>query len=505
MGKVHPQDCETQADSVALRFDSVSKSFGAVQVVKDISLTIREGSVHALVGENGAGKSTLLGMLSGRLSPSAGKITAFGEPLPLGDALAIRRRGISTIYQELTIFEHRSALENVFVGQYLTMGGVLRHSAMRRRFNELSRAFGIKIAPHSRAGSLPVSQRQVLEILRGVNAEARVLVLDEPTSALAEHEREALHDLIRTLRSGGKTILLVSHNLEEVLDLSDEISVLRAGELVASAPRESWTRDTLIAAMVGDSAKVVVDRRMPNPASRELVLEVTDLVMPGRPPLSLTLGRGEILGLWGLVGSGRTSILSAIGGSDRRARGRMRVAGIERPWPRVPRAAHAAGIANLPEDRRRALLLRSNAIDNINLGRPNRGFVVRRSVEMQRARIAERLGFDLRRLRSSVGQLSGGNQQKVLLAKWVSRSPSILLVDEPTRGIDIAAKTAVLDSLADAASQGFSIIVTSSELEEVLSISDRLLVFAHGRIVAEVRSDSTEFNPDSIVQMGFVA
>jgi ABC-type sugar transport system ATPase subunit len=480
------------------------KVFTGAVAVNGADLEVRTGEVHALVGENGAGKSTLLGMLSGRLSASEGSVEVFGHRLHGNNPRESREHGLVAVYQELTMVPGLSAEANVFLGQASTKRGLLNRKAMRARYEELCEELDIHVPASTLARDLSVSQQQMLEIMRGVQSNGRILVLDEPTAALAEHERETLYRVLRTLTARGTTIVFVSHNLDEVLALSDSITVLRDGHVVRSAPRAEWTRPTLIEHMVGRSVDKLAERGVHG--FGEEVLSAEDVSLPGvLSDISVTVRAGEIVGLWGLVGSGRTTFLRSLAGAEPSSTGRLRLHGKEQPWPRSVRKAIAEGIVMVPESRKQALVLGMDANSNYWLGRSgSRSLFLDRAAERDEAGdTGDFLAFDRTRLGAPVRNLSGGNQRKVLLAKWVGHQPDVFLIDEPTRGIDIGAKAEVLTSLVRLASEGAAIIVTSSELEEVLAIANRLLVFAHGQVVRDIPADDPEFDVDAVVRHGF--
>ena len=490
---------------IAVACRLIGKSFTGRFVVRDVDLQVRRGTIHALVGENGAGKSTVLGMIGGRLRADTGSIAVFGEPIIEASPHESRRRGLVTVYQELTMVPHFNAVDNVFLGQLHHAAGVVRDREMRARFAELCREFNISIPWDVPAARLSVSQQQVVEILRGVQSGARVLLLDEPTAALAEREREGLHRLLKNLRERGTTIVIVSHNLEEVLDLSDDITVMRDGLVVRSAPRAEWDRPELVRAMVGRD--VIIERRTRRHEVGEPMLRVSEVTNLGAlQGINLEVRRGEIVGLWGLVGSGRTTFFRSLCGLEPYASGRFSLGGVEGPLPRSMRAAIDRGIVLVPESRKHALILGMTAVQNYWIGRKNThgGRISGRSEQREAGQVTAKFGFDPARLTEAVRTLSGGNQQKVLLAKWAGHRPDVFLVDEPTRGIDIGAKAEVLRSLVQIAEAGSSVIVTSSELEEVLAICDRLVVFAHGRVTGEIDCRATEPDPHDILQLGFV-
>lgn len=491
---------------IAVRCEVVDKSFGATHAVKNVSLDVREGSIHALVGENGAGKSTVLGIISGRVAPDTGSVSVFGERIRGGHPIDLRNAGIATIYQELTMVPALTAEENVFLGHLPARRGLLDVRARRERFLQICEDFGLSIRPEVPARELSVSQQQMVEIMRGVAAQARVLLLDEPSAALGRAERETLHELLFTLRRRGSTVVFVSHNLDEVMELADRITVMRDGALVADADTGDWTKKSLINRMVGHD--VDFDKRQ-STRTNDLVAKVTEVrVRPNDHPISMDIRRGEIVGLWGLVGSGRTSFLKSLAGLMPSSAGSLEIDGQRAVWPRSPGDSQALGIALLPEDRRQGLVMQMDTVDNHWIGRHGRYLPSRIDHDREERVVKEaapRFGFAPSRVRIPVGQLSGGNQQKALFSKWAARNPKLFLVDEPTRGIDVGAKAEVLSSLGRLAADGAGIVVTSSELEEMLGVCDRVLVFSRGSVVGEVPRGGAEFSVESILQLGFRA
>lgn len=498
---------ESSGDDIIVRCQSVTKAFGA-QVANDaVDLEIRRGHIHALVGENGAGKSTLLGMISGRLKPDEGTIEVDGRVLSAGRPRAIRARGVSAIYQELTLVPALSAVENVFLGQLRTRGAFVHRKRMQLEFEALCKKFAAKIDPNVPVQSLSIGQQQLIEIMRGVQARAQLLLLDEPTAALSVQEREALATNLRRLKSEGTTLVMVSHNLDEVLALADTITVLRDGCVVRDAPRLEWDKQSLIEAMVGEHKNVHVMRS--HERGEEVLLRCENLrTGPNATPVSFEVRKGEVLGLWGLMGSGRTSLLKTLAGLHANASGTLEMDGERFGIPASARRALDRGLALLPEDRKTALILGLSTVDNVHIGRRKRtryGFIDQRGEHAAAAEVLQGFGLAARKINKPVSSLSGGNQQKVLLAKWISHLPRVLLIDEPTRGIDIGAKTDVLGTLSALAAKGLAVIMTSSELEEVMAICDRLLVFAQGRVVGELSPSDPEFNATDIVRLGFTS
>jgi ABC-type sugar transport system ATPase subunit len=494
-------EARTRTD-VALSLRGVGRTYGATVALDGVDLEVARGTVHALVGENGAGKSTLLGVLAGRVAPTAGTVQLFGAPLATGEPRAARQAGIVAIYQELTTIAPLSAAANVFLGDPATRAGFVARRATRRRFAELAARVGSTTPPDARAGDQSVAAQQLLEVMRALHAEAPVILLDEPTAPLAAPERRALLDLMRSLRADGVTMLFVSHNLDEVLAIADHVSVFRDGRLVRTAPAPTWRRASLVAAMLGDRAAELGAAARPAPtAVRDHgddrvagppALAVRGLRLPGvLHHVALTARRGEIVGIGGLVGSGRTSVLRALAGLERSADGTLELEGRPVAWPRTVRDALANGLALVPEDRKgQGLVLGLSGTRNVTLadqGRTaRRGWVRPGRARAQAAAAATPYGFDADRLGAHVRALSGGNQQKLLLARWAHRPPRVLLADEPTRGIDVGAKAQILATLRGFAAQGCAVVIVSSEQEELLTTADRIVVLAGGRVAAEL-------------------
>ena len=467
---------------------------GRLRALKEVSLDLAAGCVHAFVGQNGAGKSTLLGILAGRVPPSEGQVDLFGRALALGDPRSARAAGVVAIYQELTIIPALSAWENVFLGQMRSRFGVISERAMRERFLALSRRLDVRIDPDAPAGLLSIADQQMLEILRALETNARIILLDEPTAALPPSERDVLFGRLRELRADGVTMVLVSHNLDEVLDIADHVSVFRDGRLVRTAPVAEWTKRSLVTAMLGHEppGHVICSRTLRSGT----LLRVEGLTVPGKiEDVSIDIAAGEILGIGGLVGSGRTTLLRSLIGMEDVAAGRLWIDGAEKPWPGNPAQALALGIAMIPEDRKRhGLVAMLSAQDNIlmtDLGAVARlGLLSSRRMEQRATRLARDYGLDPRRLNSPAATLSGGNQQKAILARWQHRLPRVLLADEPTRGIDVGAKEDVLGRLRTLAEGGLSVVLVSSELEEVANFSDRILVLSAGRTAGVLPGDA---------------
>jgi ABC-type sugar transport system ATPase subunit len=490
----------------------LQKSFGGIVALRRARLAVRLGTIHALVGENGAGKSTAIGAIAGRLHVDAGSISIAGQTTTRTTPRAAQAMGVAAIYQELTIIPGMTACANVFLGHTPVHGGFLKQSTMRTRYRGLCARFGVSIPPDMRAGNLSVADQQMLEIMRAVESGARIILLDEPTSSLVQAEREILFHILRELRADGVTMLLVSHNLNEVLAISDEITVFRNGQTVNTAPTDQWTRDTLLAAMLGQAAPdLLASHRSDTPtdARARSLISIDNLHVPGiLDGISIESRPGEVLGIAGLVGSGRTTLLRAIAGLEPTARGKMVVDGTEVRWPTTARRAMRLGIALVPEDRKgQGLLMHMSISENLGISNlhaySRAGFVRRRRMKRETRDAAQMFALDTTRLDQPVRNLSGGNQQKVLLARCQLANPRVLLADEPTRGIDVGAKASILVCLRDFANAGATVIVVSSELEELTALADRVVVLAHGRLVDELQASTNGVRADRMLSAAF--
>lgn len=521
-----PAATENGGRAPAIAVTDLRKSYGVTHAVKPVTMNVAAGTVHALVGENGAGKSTFLGMLAGRTPPSSGEVLVFDEPLKHGDPRASRRAGVVAIYQELTIVPFLSAEANVFLSGPLTRAGFLSEKDMRSRYESLCDKAGVNAAPpRTPARELSVADQQILEILRALVSEARVILLDEPTASLAIAEREALYRLIRGLRAEGVTIMFVSHNLDEVLELSDEITVFRDGYHQVTAAANTFTKASLVKAMISDKGDDRVAAELLGGGELPLVAEVPSrrTRFRNKPPILLARGvtvpgaienvdievrAGEIVGIGGLVGAGRTSLLRALAGLEPTSSGELSINGERVSWPHSVRRSLRYGIALIPEDRKsQGLVTSMSAMDNIvmsNFGRATSyGFVTERSVERVAEPLAKEFGLQDNRLRHRAGHLSGGNQQKLLIARWSHVPPLVLLADEPTRGIDVGAKAEIIAALERKAENGMGIVIVSSELEEVAAVSDRVVVMSEGRQVGQLDREHAPITAAAVLDLAF--
>ena len=474
-----------------------AKSFGAVHAVVDGSADLYAGEAHALVGENGAGKSTLVKMLAGVHQPDEGELLIDGRPATLHSPAAARDAGIAVIYQEPTLFPDLTVAENIFMGrQPLRAGRRIDRRLMRAEAAALFERLGVRLDPGRICRGLSIADQQIVEIAKALSLDARVIVMDEPTAALSAAEVARLFEVVRALRAGGAAVLFISHRLEEVFEICQRVTVMRDGRPVLTSGLAGLTADDLVRAMVGRqlAQRAAAGRRQPG----EEVLRVDRLTREGVfTDISFRVRTGEIVVLAGLVGSGRSEVARAVFGIDRYDAGSVTLAG--QPLRRAsPATAMAAGVGYVPEDRRQQGLVMDMSVQQnmalASLDRLRKAGLIRSAAERAfAADWAQRLRLKYGRLTDPVSRLSGGNQQKVVLAKWLGRGPSLLIVDEPTRGIDIATKAEVHALLARLATGGVAILMISSELPEVLQTGDRILVMREGRITAEYsRAEATE-------------
>ena len=480
-----------------LAVTSVAKSFGAVAAVRDVSFPLHAGEVHALVGENGAGKSTIVKMLAGVHTPDTGTIELDGRPVVLDSPAAALAAGIAVIYQEPTLFPDLSVAENIFMGrQPLRSGRRIDRAAMNARTSAFFAQLGVAVDPDRPARGLSIADQQIVEIAKAMSLDARVIVMDEPTAALTGVEVRRLFDVVESLRAGGAALLFVSHRFEEITALCQRVTILRDGAHVSTDPLADLSVDEMVRRMVGRPLDTLFPKQEVTPG--DVVLEVERLTRPGVfSDVSFSVRAGEIVALAGLVGAGRSEVMQAVFGVDPRDGGTVRVAGTELRAG-SPAAAMRAGVALVPEDRRQQGLFLDGSLErNITATRLRSlarfglllGGAERRFARDWTARLQTRY----RALSDPVGRLSGGNQQKVVLAKWLSTAPRVLIVDEPTRGIDVGTKAEVHRLLSELAAEGVAVVMISSELPEVLGMADRVLVMREGRLVAELsRAEATE-------------
>lgn len=483
-----------------VELEDISKSFGGARALEGVSLRIARGSIHALVGENGAGKSTLGKIISGVIAPDHGHLLISGQPARFHAPREALARGIVLIAQEMSIAPALTVAENVFLGTEPRRAGFLARRELRRRYQALAASAGFELSGDAPAGGLRTADQQKVEILRALARDAELIVMDEPTAALSQPDVIRLHEVIRGLAAGGTTVVLVSHFLSEVLELADDITVLRDGKLVRTGPASAETEETLLNAMLGRSLGATFPAKQPPPADAAPALSVSGLRAPGVDGVSLEVRAGEIVGMAGLVGAGRTELARALYRASRSTAGTVQVtgAGALQPgsrWrPGSPREALRRGVAMIPESRKdQGLLLGRSVTENVSLASladVSRFGLVRRRAERQAVgRMLGQVAVRGPGQAAPAGALSGGNQQKLLFARVLLRRPRLLIADEPTRGVDVGAKRAIYDLLASLAAGGLGVLLISSDVEEILGLAHRVLVMRGGRIAAELTGD----------------
>jgi simple sugar transport system ATP-binding protein/ribose transport system ATP-binding protein len=472
----------------------IAKRFGAVQALDGVSFGIEPGTIHALIGENGAGKSTLGKIIAGVLQPDSGYVAVNGRAVVMRSPRDALEAGIATIEQEISLVPNLAVQDNVFLGAEPRIGGFVRQRALSRQWRAIQKESGFELAAGQRAKDLRLGHRQQVEILRALSRQADLIVMDEPTAALNEQEAHALHDTIRGVVERGASVLIVTHFLKEVLTLADTITVLRDGKLVSTGPASAESEATLIRAMLGRDLSAVFPPKQVAPRSNAVVLSGRNVVAAGIDGVSIEVRAGEIVGLAGLDGSGRSELAQALYGEVALAGGQVHVGGMPVGRP-TPRRSLKHGLSMIPASRRDdGLFLARPIADNASissLGELTRGGVLRRRVEANRVtQVLSRLNVPADRRRSAVSTLSGGNQQKVLFARALLGKTVALIANEPTRGVDIGAKAGIYELLCELAESGVGILLISSEPEELIGLSHRVLVLHRGQVSDELVGDS---------------
>ena len=477
-----------------LEMSGISMVFPGVHALDSVRFDLLAGEVHALVGENGAGKSTLVKIMSGVYQPTEGNMLIDGQPVHVQDPNHAQALGISPVHQEVNLEPYLTVAENIFLGrQPKGRFGLIDHSRMQKDAASLLGGLGVSLDPSAVVGSLSIADRQMVAIARAVSTDARIIIFDEPTSSLTERETDLLFSIIAKLRDDGRGVIYISHRMEEIFRLCDRVTVFRDGRYVATKPVAATNLQEIIAMMIGrDVSDLFRKASVPIGAP---VLQVRNLTKRGvLEDISFTLHRGEILGISGLVGAGRTELARAIFGDLRFDSGEILVQG-QPVTPRSPRDAISAGIGLVPEDRKDQGLVTGLSVQQ-NISMPlmralSRFSVIGLAREKALAReYVQRLAIRTPSIDQKVMYLSGGNQQRVVIAKWLATKPKVLIVDEPTRGVDVGAKAEIHALLCDLARQGVGVLMISSELPEVLAMSDRILVMHAGRIAGELQGEA---------------
>lgn len=472
----------------AIRISGISKSFSGNLVLDNISLSFNSGEIHAICGENGAGKSTLMKIIGGVYTADSGRIWVRGEEVQIRSPQDAFRHGIGIVHQELSLCENMPVWHNVFVNrEHAGPLGMIKKREMQEETKTVLGKLNMHIDPRARVSTLPFATRQMIEIAKILSMNIDVLIFDEPTSALSERETQALFELLLTLRNEGKAIVFISHKLDEVLSISDRITVLRDGCLVGTLDTKEATSGKIVSMMVGRDIKDLYPPKAKN-RNGKTILQVSGVSRKAKfADISFELKAGEILGLYGLVGSGRTELALSLVGADRLDSGTMLLEGS--PFaPRSPRQAIKKGVCYLSEDRKQlGLFLEMSVADNIVAAALDSvtsplGTVLRQEVQNVAEELIEELDVIPKKSDLDVGRLSGGNQQKVLMGKWLAARPKVLIVDEPSRGVDVGAKSRIHFLLRDLANQGMAVMMISSDLPEILGLSDRIMVMHEGKL-----------------------
>ncbi len=485
-----------------LSLRGISKSFPGVKALSDVQLDLYPGEVTALIGENGAGKSTIVKVLTGVYQPDAGTITLDGQDLRFPTPDAASAAGVTAIHQETVLFDELTVAENIWLG-HAPRGrfGLIDWTAMREGAKRLLDSIGARLDPDARLKDLGIASKHLVAIARALSVDARVVIMDEPTAALSHKEIHELYELVETLKAQGKAILFISHKFDEIFRIADRFTVFRDGQFVGTGKIAEVSEGKLVQMMVGRSVDQIFPARSHNVG--EPVLTVAGYSHPTEfADIGFTLHRGEILGFYGLVGAGRSEVMQALFGITRPSKGACRIGG-RVAVIRSTAEAVEAGIVYVPEDRGRQGAVKGLPIfQNVtlpSLGAVSRGGFLKMAEEFKLARdYTQRLDLRAAALDQDVGLLSGGNQQKVVIAKWLATKPRVIILDEPTKGIDIGSKAAVHEFMAELAAEGLSVIMVSSEIPEVLGMSDRVIVMREGRIVAEV--SGAAMTPEALVR-----
>jgi len=488
--------------SPVVSMDMITKTFPGVKALDEVSLDLYAGQVTALVGENGAGKSTTVKILTGIYRPDGGTIRIDGEPVSLATPNDASNAGITAIHQETVLFDELSVAENIYIGHApRTRFGLIDNAEMHRAAAKLLTEIGAPFSSHTQLRDLGIANKHLVAIARALSVDARVVIMDEPTAALSHKEIEELYELVETLKSQGKAILFISHKFDEIFRIADRFTVFRDGAFVSDGMIADIDEDALVTMMVGRSVDQIFPSRKHDVGDE--VLKVVGYAHPTEfADITFSLNRGEILGFYGLVGAGRSEFMQSLFGITKPSKGVCRING-NISVIRSPADAVKNGIVYVPEDRgKQGAIIGLPIFQNItlpSLGRTSRNGFLRLAEEFKLAReYSERLDLRAASLDQDVGNLSGGNQQKVVIAKWLATQPQVIILDEPTKGIDIGSKAAVHEFMAELAAQGLSVIMVSSEIPEVIGMSDRVIVMRDGLIAAELAGN--ELTPETLVR-----
>lgn len=491
------------ANDNILEIKHISKFYPGVVALKDVSLEIQRGEVHALIGENGAGKSTLIKTCSGAIAPSEGELIVNGKTFWQMTPALSKENGIGVIYQEFNLVGDLSVAENIFLGRAIRKGIIVDHKAMEREAQKILDSLQIDIKPHVLVKTLSVGYQQMVEIAKAVSQNASILIMDEPSAPLTNAEVESMFSIVDQLKKNGVTIIYISHRLDEIFRLSDRVTILRDGQYVITLNTNETNKDELVRYMVGRELTEIYPDRNKNCIKEEVLFEAVDISGNGDKNISFKIHRGEVLGLGGLVGAGRTEFAELIFGMKPKTGGKFMFKGSEIS-PRTPKEAINQGIGLVPEDRKtKGALLGLSIQNNINMPiypRISKGTIINTKKEAETAAKYQReISIKTPNLGQLVKNLSGGNQQKVILAKWLAADVDLLIFDEPTRGIDVGAKQEIYMLINTLVEQGKAVLMISSEMEELMGMSDRILIISEGCVTGELNKD--EYNQETIMRL----
>ncbi|MCP1102111.1 ribose transport system ATP-binding protein [Aequitasia blattaphilus] len=495
----------TAIDNI-LEIKSISKFYPGVTALKEVSFDVRRGEVHALIGENGAGKSTLIKTCSGAISPSEGKIVVNGESFECMTPKLSEKKGIGVIYQEFNLVGDLSVAENIFLGRAIRSGIVIDQKAMEKEAKRILGSLNIDIDPRTLVKKLSVGYQQMVEIAKAVSQNAQILIMDEPSAPLTNAEVESMFAIVDQLKKNGVTIIYISHRLDEIFRLSDRVTILRDGQYVTTLNTRETDKDELVRYMVGRELTEIYPERSETCIKDEVIFEAVNVSGNGDKNISFQLHKGEVLGFGGLVGAGRTELAELIFGMEPKQDGKFILNGKEIA-PKNPKAAINHGIGLVPEDRKtKGALLGLSIKENINMPiypRISKGTVIDTKKEYETAdKYKNEISIKTPNLSQLVKNLSGGNQQKVILAKWLAADVDLLIFDEPTRGIDVGAKQEIYMLINSLVEQGKAVLMISSEMEELMGMSDRIIILSEGCITGELNKD--EYNQETIMRMASV-
>lgn len=488
-----------------LQLNHITKTYPGVIALNDVTLQVEKGEVHALVGENGAGKSTLIKTCTGAVVPDSGEIVVDGKKFSSMTPKLSEEQGIAVIYQEFNLVGELSVAENIFLGRAIRKGITIDKKAMVREAYKIFQRFDIDIDPNQLVGSLTVGYQQIVEIAKAISQNAKILIMDEPSAPLPKTEVERMFHIVDQLKASGVTIIYISHRMDEIFRLTDRVTVMRDGHVIRTLKTAETNVDELVKLMVGRELKETYPSRKPC-VTDEVLLDVKNLCGNGLTDITFQIMRGEVLGFAGLIGSGRTELAELIFGVKPKTSGQIFLKGKEIS-PKTPRAAIDYGIALVPEDRKRqGALLAIDIKGNISMAilkRISRFSVVNTRKEYKIANdYKEKIGIKTPNLEQKVKNLSGGNQQKVIIAKWLASNPDLIIFDEPTRGIDVGAKYEIYKLVNSLVEEGKTILMISSEMEEVMGVSDRIIVLSEGKISGSLNRE--EFNQESIMSLASI-